>query len=93
LAPGTSRNPKKPKAKQPADELESDYERVQKKILLFFGMLESKLHGHLLPDAEELGRLATALDPERYLRFPVPFPDVKPEIYLVKVLTMPGVTR
>jgi hypothetical protein len=79
----TRRNKKQKTNTKLADE-ESDYERVQKKILMFFGGLDTELHRHLLPDPEELGRLATAVESERHLKFPVPFPDTKPSIFLVR---------
>ena len=90
---GTTRNPrsrKKPKKSTSktvsAADSDSDFERVQKKILLFFGSLESSVYEYLLPDADELGQLATALDSERHLKFSVPFPDSRPLIYLVILL-------
>ena len=90
---GTTRNPrsrKKPKKSTSktvsAADSDSDFERVQKKILLFFGSLDSSVYEYLLPDADELGQLATALDSERHLKFSVPFPDSRPLIYLVILL-------
>ena len=61
------------------------FKLFQKKILLFFGGLDTNLHHCLLPDSDELGHVATALESERHLRFSVPFPDAKPSIYLVKI--------
>jgi hypothetical protein len=52
----------------------SDIEKVQKKILLFFGRLSSDLHSFILPSDEEMGDLSTAWDPERKLDFAIPFP-------------------
>ena len=89
---GTTGNPVRKKPKKSATKVNSgtgeepDFERVQKKILLFFGSLDSNLHRHLLPDPEELGQLATAIDSERHLKFPIPFPDTKPTIHLVLLL-------
>ena len=65
---------------------ESDHERVQKKILLFFGNMSADLHDIILPSVEELGRLATAWNPDRQLKFAVPFHDQRPEIFLDDLL-------
>ena len=47
----------------------TDYERVQEKVLLFFGSLATELHYLILPNDHELAELATSWDLENQLKF------------------------
>ena len=55
---------------------------IQVNILFFFGALDPKLHYLLLPNDDDLAEIATSWDLDKHLKFAIPFPDSRPEIYL-----------
>ena len=61
---------------------DTEQEIVQRKILLFFGKLNSDLHDLLVSNADEMSKISTALDLNRKLSYEVPFPDIRPTIFL-----------
>ena len=61
-------------------------QRIQKKILLLIGQMNSDLHYLLYPSEEEKTSLAIAWDPDRKLDFDLPLPDTHCSIYLDDLL-------
>ncbi len=66
---------------------ESDFERAQKRMMLFLGQLEMEvLVTSLLPSREECGAQLTAPSPARSLSFDLPFHDVNVSVTLDDLL-------
>ena len=56
---------------------------MQLKVLTMIGSLSSENRKSLInPTQEELAEVALAWDTEKHLKFNLPFPDLKPTIYL-----------